>query len=543
MKLSLSKKANVNYVCTAFQFKEYMRHPHGNADKLEIVTYQGCPVIVQKGLYKDGEWLVLFPTETHISKSFLSEHNAFRHTELNKDPQAAAGFFEDNCRVKAISLRGVISRGYIVPISHLNLTPSDVVDGLNFDTVNGKLLVKKYIIPVQVPRSETGRMRQSRKKSELARIVEGQFEFHYDTEMLAKNLDLLNPDDVITLTHKWHGTSLISGRLLCNRRLSLFERLKRLFGKSVQMTEYRLITSSRKRILTLQDKTENERNFENSSVSDKLYLDASKVLEPYIADGMTVYSEIVGYLPSGKDIQKGYDYKCERGQFKVMPYRITKFDSDGSGRWSEFTSQEVNDYAVAASMAEMSDMNIATSAATDEKAVASVSDTNVATNAATDEKAVASVSDTNVTTSAAANKEAVASTDDTNIATKATAGTKANTKDAKTSDTTAKTAEAAGKKARIVPTIIAYKGTAKNLYSDLQTEDIQQWRNEFLARLSNDKKFYMNEDSPDCNNSVPHEGLVMRFENRPTKRALKIKCDKFYEYESKMLDTQNETLE
>ncbi|MDR2556693.1 MAG: hypothetical protein LBC49_03150 [Bacteroidales bacterium] len=476
MKLSLSEKANVNYVCTAFQFKEYMRHPHGNADKLEIVTYQGCPVIVQKGLYKDGDWLVLFPTETHISKSFLSEHNAFRHTELNKDPQAVAGFFEDNCRVKAISLRGVISRGFIVPISHLNLTPDDVVDGLNFDTVDGKLLVKKYIVPIQVARGDAKRARKSRKESELARIIDGQFEFHYDTEMLAKNLDVLYPDDVITLTHKWHGTSLISGKLLCYRKLSLFEKLKRLFGRPVQTTEYRLITSSRKRILTLQNKMENERIYKDGSVSDKLYVDAGKVLEPYIADGMTVYSEIVGYLPSGKEIQKGYDYKCEAGTFKVMPYRVTAIDTNGSGRWSELTSQEVNDYAVAAS----AKLTAAASADTAE------------------------------------NEKAIVRTD-----------TAANEKSTNT----------------ITPTIIAYKGLAKDLYPDLQTADIQQWRNEFLARLSNDKNFYMNENSPDCNNPVPHEGLVMRFENRPHQRALKIKCDKFYEYESKMLDTLNETLE
>jgi hypothetical protein len=464
MLLSLSENANVNYVCTVFQFKEYMRHPHGNADKLEIVTYQGCPVIVQKELYKDGDWLILFPTETHISKSFLSEHNAFRHTELNKDPQHAAGFFEDNCRVKAISLRGVTSRGYIVPVSHLNLTPDDLVDGLNFDTVNGKLLVKKYIIPVQALRSETRGAGYSRRKNELARIVEGQFEFHYDTEMLAKNLDMLNPDDVITLTHKWHGTSLIGGKLLCHRKLSIFEKLKRLFGAKVNLTEYRLITSSRKRILTLQDKDENERIHDNGSTSDKLYLCASKILEPYIEDGMTVYSEIVGYFPSGKEIQKGYDYKCENGTFKIMPYRVTKLDTGGSGgangKWSEYASQQVNDYAAAAG------------------------------------KMQAAVIEED--------KNAVGV---------------------------------------IVPTIIAYKGVAKNMYPDLQTSDIEQWRNEFLTRLSNDKNFYMNENSPDCNNPVPHEGLVLNFENRPNKHALKIKCDKFYEYESKMLDTLNETLE
>lgn len=51
--------------------------------------------------------------------------------------------------------------------------------------------------------------------------------------------------------------------------------------------------------------------------------------------GEQVYYELVGYTPSGKDIQKGYDYGCEphkvggEGEFKLYIYRITQTNVDG----------------------------------------------------------------------------------------------------------------------------------------------------------------------------------------------------------------------
>jgi hypothetical protein len=302
--------------------------------------------------------------------------------------------------------------------------------------------------------------------------------------------------------------------------LSIFEKLKRLFGGKVILTEYRLITSSRKRILTLQDKNENKRIYDSGSASDRLYLCAGKILEPYIEDGMTVYSEIAGYMPSGKEIQKGYDYKCESGTFKIMPYRVTKLDTGGrggaNGKWSEFALQQVNEYAeaVGKTQAEAADKAQAEAAGKAQAEAAGKAQAEAADKAQAEAAGKAQVADAGKAQAAAAGKAQAEATE----ADKNAAGL-------------------------IIPTIIAYKGMAKDIYPDLQTSDIEQWRNEFLTRLSNDKNFYMNENSPDCNNPVPHEGLVLRFEDKPNKRALKIKCDKFYEYESKMLDTLNETLE
>ena len=67
---------------------------------------------------------------------------------------------------------------------------------------------------------------------------------------------------------------------------------------------------------------------------------------------MTIYYEIVGFLPTGKYIQKNYDYECtspEKGEpfthekhFKVRVYRITMINVDGYIH--EFSAKEVQEW-------------------------------------------------------------------------------------------------------------------------------------------------------------------------------------------------------
>lgn len=67
---------------------------------------------------------------------------------------------------------------------------------------------------------------------------------------------------------------------------------------------------------------------------------------------MTAYYEIIGYLPSGSYIQKGYDYGCippksqdeykEGIHFKVLIYRLTYTNVDGFVH--EFSAKEVQQW-------------------------------------------------------------------------------------------------------------------------------------------------------------------------------------------------------
>ena len=54
-----------------------------------------------------------------------------------------------------------------------------------------------------------------------------------------------------------------------------------------------------------------------------------------------------------------------------------------------------------------------------------------------------------------------------------------------------------------------YYGYAKDLYPELNINE--HWTENFFEKLAND--FYMEQDSPSCNNKVPHEGLVIKKEN------------------------------
>jgi len=81
----------------------------------------------------------------------------------------------------------------------------------------------------------------------------------------------------------------------------------------------------------------------------------------------------------------------------------------------------------------------------------------------------------------------------------------------------------------LIPVEECYYGKAKNLYPDIPIND--NWSQEFLAKLSNDKHFYMECNSPHCRNKVPHEGLVIKIDNGKSE-AFKLKCFKFISKES-----------
>ena len=85
-----------------------------------------------------------------------------------------------------------------------------------------------------------------------------------------------------------------------------------------------------------------------------------------------------------------------------------------------------------------------------------------------------------------------------------------------------------------------YYGYAKDLYPELMFEE--HWNENFIQMLANDKRFYMECDSPTCTNKVPHEGLVIKSENMKSE-AFKLKCFKFLDKEGKALDKGESNIE
>lgn len=92
----------------------------------------------------------------------------------------------------------------------------------------------------------------------------------------------------------------------------------------------------------------------------------------------------------------------------------------------------------------------------------------------------------------------------------------------------------------LTPVEECYFGQAKDLYPDLDVAN--HWNENFLERLANDPKFYMEKDSPHCKNKVPHEGLVIKLEDGLS-HAFKLKCFRFLNKEQELLDKGETNIE
>lgn len=446
MKLIQSKKASINYLSKIVNITSFRTHP--NAEKLKCCTVDGFNIIT--GIDSEPGLYVYFPVLSQINNDFLSYANLYRHKELNKDPEQS-GMFGDNGRVKAIKLRGEISEGFILPItvfknyivSVTNQELKYVEEGTEFDAVEheGKefWVSKKYIAERQYSQSLSSSQTKPRHKvlKRLDRIREDQFRFHYTTSLIKKCPYVINPNSLIQMSYKIHGTSGISAYVLCHQPLTWKQKIAKWLTKE-SFDKYDYVYSSRTVI---------KNKFYNPQVgsgyySEDIWAEADKIVRPCLTKGQTAYYEIVGFLPNGKYIQPGYDYGCtppkpgetftHERHFKVRIYRITMTNVDG--KVVEYTPLQVQQWC---------------------------------------------------------------------------------------------------NKVRLTPVEECYFGKAKDLYPDLDISNC--WNENFIERLSNDKRFFMELDSPHCKNKVPHEGLVIKPLDR-LGSALKLKTFRFLDKEGRLAD-------
>lgn len=81
-----------------------------------------------------------------------------------------------------------------------------------------------------------------------------------------------------------------------------------------------------------------------------------------------------------------------------------------------------------------------------------------------------------------------------------------------------------------------YHGDLVQLYPEIPSDDIDQWRSQVMTALANDVRFEMEKNEPLCANKVPREGLVLRISNDPLKEAFKIKTLAYKTREAKAID-------
>lgn len=374
--------------------------------------------------------------------------------------RSRVGFFNKTGRVRSIRLGGVDSKGYLFTLEELAKYNPKVKDinleeylGQDFDTVDGELFVKAYVPFVPEKRTKTSSAKKRNKKIvRFDRMIEGEFSFNYDSLLLPKNIHKIKPTDSVAITVKIHGTSFVCGKVHVKTPIKL-PFMQRMRNKFIDLTglfkkyrtidykvEYGNVTSSRNVI---------KNKYINKDVTDGYYSvdvwsEYGELIYPYLSEGMTLYGEIFGYLTnSTKMIQKQYDYGCEVGTNKLMPYRITTSLPDG-GKY-EWNVEEVKEWT--------------------EKLI----------------KEHPEIAD------------------------------------------------------RIHVIDLLYHGTLTDLYPTLSLTE--HWNENVLEELRNDKKhFGMEKDEPLCENKVVREGLCIRIDDDETNENFKLKCQKFYDREKKLMD-------
>ena len=355
MKLTKSTKANINYLAKVIDITNFLPHP--NADRMKIAQVGGYKVCV--GIDEPTGRYVYFPVNSEINPYLLSYCNLYRHSEKNANTEKV-GFFNDNGRVTAIKLRGFPSEGFLLPYEQLenfiadtlNLKLSNVENDTDFDVaVEGNKefwICKKYIIVHNISSEQSNSNKRQKRVSRFNKVIDTQFKFHYDTVRIQNDKWAISPYDLISATEKIHGTSGISAYVLCKKKPTIWNKIKGYFG--AENTSYDYLYASRS-VIKNATETTNPGGYYNCDI----WAEADKIIRPHLQKGMTIYYEIVGFLPTGRYIQKNYDYGCvppKEGEsfthekhFKVRVYRITMTNVDGYVH--EFSAKEVQEWCKA----------------------------------------------------------------------------------------------------------------------------------------------------------------------------------------------------
>lgn len=160
--------------------------PHPNADKLELGKVGAYQVVVQKGMYTDGDEVVFVPEKSILSGALREEFaNYLVGPERN--------------RVKAIALRGELSCGIILspPLvaastgHHMNVLPEG-------EDLSERMGIMKYEPPI--PANLAG---------EVEPLPGGVMLGQHDCEQFGVYADQLVEGEDVVITEKLHGSQAI----------------------------------------------------------------------------------------------------------------------------------------------------------------------------------------------------------------------------------------------------------------------------------------------------------------------------------------------
>lgn len=330
--MKFKKPENENYCGTIIKINNLIDLP--NCDNIQGTNIFGNHIIISNDV-KIGDVGAFFPVETQLSIEYTSDNNLFRHNELNKYT-FVRGYLEDNRRIKAIKMRQNKSCGLFMSLESFS-SYCDIMDfkiGDSFDEIKGVKICNKFIIQ----RKKIKSLNQNKQYIKKSKIIQGQFNFHKDTLQLGKNIHVIKENDFISISYKIHGTSAIISKVLCKKKLNYFYKLLKLFKINIVDKIYDNLYSSRKVVKNDDMNPKHIKHFYDIDIWGVV----NNQLKEYLDDGMSIYVEIVGFLPSGKFIQKQYDYGCSPNTHDVYIYRITY--TNPTGNIFEFSYKQIVDW-------------------------------------------------------------------------------------------------------------------------------------------------------------------------------------------------------
>lgn len=275
--------------------------PIEGADNICQATIYGETVIISKD-NKEGDWGILFDTETQLSDKFCKLNNLYRHSYLNSDT-TQSGYIEDNRRVRPIKLKGVKCSGLWLPISCLQPFSEKTEDifldeGIQFNEFNGEEICRKYIS------LQTRQKQQKNQKGKARKHLIPLFKEHIETDHFLRNLNHINIGDIVYLSEKLHGTSGRASFTPVKRNLNWFEKLLSKFVP-IQETEYKFVVGSRRVVKSIEgEEVCNKNHFYNSDIWTEV---AYKNFKDKLHPNETIYFEIVGYTPDNNPIMGIHD--------------------------------------------------------------------------------------------------------------------------------------------------------------------------------------------------------------------------------------------
>lgn len=268
-----------------------------------------------------GELVLVFTAGTQLSEEFARKNNLFRHSDRNED-QSKTGYLEDNRHVRSINLKKNPSGALILHLEALSyikkLDISQFKEGDTFDKIGDYEICQKYQY------KKTYKERQLNKNVKQYSRVQGMyFPKHYDTDNYFKNTHVIPEEADVTVTQKLHGTSVRIAHTIVDRKLTVRDKIGKLFGVKVQMSEYDVVYGSRNAT-----KDANNPRHIHFYDSDIWSLKGAEIMDQ-IPQGYLVFGEIVGWQPEGGLIQKNFTYGVPHPQAELYVYRVAHLNPEG----------------------------------------------------------------------------------------------------------------------------------------------------------------------------------------------------------------------